>query len=233
MLRTNLATRPFYNERLVHWLLAIGAALVVGFTAYNVTQFVALSGRQSALGEGAGRDEAMARDLTARAVTVRRSIDPKALRRVTDQATEANAIIDARAFSWTALFNDIETTLPPTVMLTSVSPRITADGVLVRFVVLGRLVEAIDTFIERLEQTGRFVDVLAADEQVTDEGLYQTVLQGGYRHPDTPPTGPPARGAPGAGTPATGASVSGPGASAAPTVPTASTGAATTAGGTR
>ena len=29
MLRTNLATRPFYNERLVHWLLGGAAVLVL------------------------------------------------------------------------------------------------------------------------------------------------------------------------------------------------------------
>ena len=43
MLRTNLATRPFYNERLAHIVLGVGFALVVALTAYNVTRIIGLS----------------------------------------------------------------------------------------------------------------------------------------------------------------------------------------------
>ena len=46
MLRTNLATRPFYNERLVHWLIGVAGVLVVAFTAFNVSEYLRLSGRQ-------------------------------------------------------------------------------------------------------------------------------------------------------------------------------------------
>ena len=35
MLRTNLSTRPFYNERAVQLLLALAALLVVVLTAFN------------------------------------------------------------------------------------------------------------------------------------------------------------------------------------------------------
>ena len=71
-------------------------------------------------------------------------------------------------------------------------------GISVRLVVLGRTVEAIDTFIEHLEQTGRFANVLAVAEQVTEEGLFQTTIEGGYRDVPTPPgkTAAPAAAAP-------------------------------------
>ena len=124
MLRTNLATRPFYNERLVHWLIGGAAVLVVAFTAFNVSEYLRLSGRQGGLAADAARDEAMARTLTARAAEARRRIDAKSLERISAQAAEANGIIDARTFSWTALFDDIEATLPPTVMLTAITPSI-------------------------------------------------------------------------------------------------------------
>ena len=124
MLRTNLATRPFYNERLVHWLIGGAAVLVLAFTAFNVSEYLRLSGRQGGLAADAARDEAMARTLTARAAEARRRIDAKSLERISAQAAEANGIIDARTFSWTALFDDIEATLPPTVMLTSITPSI-------------------------------------------------------------------------------------------------------------
>ena len=58
MLRTNLATRPFYNERLVHWRSAPPRSLVLAFTAFNVSEYLRLSGRQAACRRDAARDEA-------------------------------------------------------------------------------------------------------------------------------------------------------------------------------
>jgi len=197
MLRTNLATKPFYNERLVHALIALAAILVVAFTAFNVSEYLRLSGRQGGLAADAARDEAMARTLSARAAESRQRIDAKSLERISAQAAEANGIIDARTFSWTALFDDVEATLPPTVMLTAITPTIGPNGAEVRLTVLGRTVEAIDTFIERLEATKRFENVQPSSEVVTEEGLFQTQVMGRYLTTTAPapaqtPTGPAA-----------------------------------------
>ena len=203
ILRTNLATRPFYNERLVHWLIGAAAVLVVAFTAFNVSEYLRLSGRQGGLEADAARDEAMARTLTARAAEARRRIDAKSLEQISAQAAEANGIIDARTFPWTALFDDIEATLPPTVMLTAITPSIGPDGATVRLTVLGRTVEAIDTFIERLEATTRFENVQPSSEVVTEDGLFQTLVTGRYLAASPPaapaeaPSGPAAAASPG------------------------------------
>ncbi len=204
MLRTNLASRPFYNERLVHWLIGGAAALVLAFTAFNVSEYLRLSGRQGGLAADAARDEALARTLTARAAEARLRIDAKSLERVSAQAAEANGIIDARTFSWTALFDDIEATLPPTVMLTAITPSIGPDGATVRLTVLGKTVDAIDTFIERLEATTRFENVQPSSEVVTEDGLFQTQVTGRYLTlpsaapaPAAAPTGPATSSAPG------------------------------------
>jgi hypothetical protein len=213
MLRTNLATRPFYNERLIHVLLGVGLVLVAAFTAFNVSRLLSLSRQQAAFTDAASRDEGRAADLRGRAAAIRRGIDPKALARVTQAAIEANRLIDARTFSWTALFNDIEATLPPTVMLSSVTPSVSdqREGVQVRFMVVGRTVDAIDTFIERLEETGRFRDVIASSEQVTEEGLYETTIEGAYLQGVAPANGSdaPAAAAPARGTPPPPASTGG------------------------
>jgi Tfp pilus assembly protein PilN len=203
MLRTNLATRPFYNERLVHWLIGAAAILVLAFTAFNISEYLRLSGRQGGLAADAARDEAMARTLTARAAEARRRIDAKSLERISAQAAEANGIIDARTFSWTALFDDIEATLPPTVMLTAITPSIDPDGATVRLTVLGKTVDAIDTFIERLEATTRFENVQPSSEVVTEDGLFQTLVTGRYQTAPAPaaapapPAGPAAPASPG------------------------------------
>jgi len=203
MLRTNLASRPFYNERLVHWLIGGAAAFVLAFTAFNVSEYLRLSGRQGGLAADAARDEAMANTLAARAAEARRRIDTKTLARISAQAAEANGIIDARTFTWSALFDDIESTLPPTVMLTAITPSVGPDGAIVRLTVLGRTVEAIDTFIERLEATRRFENVQPSSEVLTEDGLFETMVTGRYlataapAAAPAPPAGPAAPASPG------------------------------------
>ena len=63
MLRTNLSTRPFYNERAVTAALVLVALVVVAFTVLNVTRLVALTSRQATIGAAAGQAERSAREL--------------------------------------------------------------------------------------------------------------------------------------------------------------------------
>src|SRR5204862_6663350 len=50
MLRTNLSTRPFYNERAVHALLTVAGLVVLVLTIFNLYEIVVLSREQSELG---------------------------------------------------------------------------------------------------------------------------------------------------------------------------------------
>jgi hypothetical protein len=193
MLRTNLSTRPFYNERAIHWGLALAAVVLVAVTIFNVQRVLTLSREQALLSEAIERDESRSRALTAQAARVRSSIDRQSLERVITAAREANGVIDERTFSWTELFNYIESTLPANVMLTAVQPKVDEEGVTVLMTVLGREVEQVDEFIENLEKTGAFSGLLATSEQVTEEGTYEVVLRGNYRPPS--PKAAPADGA--------------------------------------
>src|SRR5687767_887102 len=105
MLKSNLSTRPFYNERRVHMAAALVALLVVAFTAWNVARLVTLSSRRTELRTQISGDEQVAADLRRRAERLEKSVDTAALRAVATSAREANAIIDGRTFSWTAFFN--------------------------------------------------------------------------------------------------------------------------------
>ena len=49
MLRTNLATRPFYNDRAVHAAIGAAAAVVLALTILNVVAIVTLSRRNTEL----------------------------------------------------------------------------------------------------------------------------------------------------------------------------------------
>ena len=58
MLRTNLSTRPFYNERGVHALIALLAAILVALTAWQVAEIVRLSRHKTELTATIQRDRA-------------------------------------------------------------------------------------------------------------------------------------------------------------------------------
>ena len=180
MLRTNLSTRPFYNERAVHAALGIVAMGVILVTVFNVTRVIALSTRHTELTLQARRDVEAAQEVGDRADAIQRELDGAAVQGVAAAVREANTLIDRRTFSWTRFFNQIETTLPPSVMLISVVPEIEQGVVLVTMVVIGRRVDDIDQFMEQLESTGAFADVLARQEEATDEGMYRAALRGRY-----------------------------------------------------
>jgi len=180
VLRTNLSTRPFYNERVVHLLIALAGVIVLTVTMFNVLRVIQLSRHNTELATLIGRDRSEAERLTRDAARIRRGINQKELLGVAAAAREANALIDQRTFSWTAFFNDLEATLPPDVMIVSVRPAVDRGATRISLTVIGRTAEDIDEFIEKLEATGDFDSILAKQSDRTDDGLNRAVLDAEY-----------------------------------------------------
>jgi hypothetical protein len=183
MLRTNLSTRPFYNERAVQAALGVLAVVAIAFTLFNVVEVLRLSAAQSQLGASAADAEREAQRLRSEAAKFRTQIDPKELQSVSEAAREANAIIDRRAFSWIELLSHFEETLPDDVRVIAVQPRVEKNRIIVRVVAQARRVEDLDGFIEALEQKGAFREVTPIQEATNDEGLIQAVIEGEYAPP--------------------------------------------------
>ena len=182
MIRTNLSTRPFYNIRAVQIGIAALALTVVAITAYNVIEIIRLSSSQRTLGAQAQQAEDEAARLRREAVQILQRIDPKELEVVAAEAREANAIIDQRTFSWTDLFTHFEATLPADVRITAVTP--SPGDQMVAIGVEARSVEDLDEFIEGLEGTGVFHDVLAVNEVTMENGLIEAIIRATYEQPD-------------------------------------------------
>jgi hypothetical protein len=127
VIRTNLATRPFYNERRVGlWLAACAVVLVIA-TALNAMWILDYSRTDTELKDAAAADEARAADLRAEARRLRASVDATRMAATAMEVELANGLIDRRTFSWTELFNRFEATLPINVRLTAVAPRVEND----------------------------------------------------------------------------------------------------------
>lgn len=180
MLRANLSTRPFYNERAVHLVIGAAAFVMLALTAVNAYRVVTLSAQNTALSGGINTDHAEAEQLTSMAADIRRRINTEELQVVVNAAREANALIDQRTFSWTEFFNRIESTLPPDVMLSSIRPSVEKGETRVTMIVLGRRAEDIDVFMEKLEATGAFEDVVPSTQDRTERGLYRVAVSSVY-----------------------------------------------------
>lgn len=183
MLRGNLATRPFYNERLVSLLLVVITLVVIALTLFNVTRLTSLSSRRSELRAQMNADEAEAAKIRAGAVAVQNSVDRNTLQNLAGSTRLANTLIGARTFSWTTFFGYIETAIPYDVRLTAVTPEVEKDELRVSMLLLGRRAEDIERFARALEATGAFYDVLPSVADRTEEGMQRVTLRAGYLPP--------------------------------------------------
>lgn len=181
MLKINLATRPFYNERVIDTvllLLGTGALVLMALGGRTVLQ---LSNTYADVVRTAELSELQTGTVTQEMVTLNQSVSEDELERLRLSAAEANRLIDQRVFSWTELFNIIEETLPDRVMLTGLRPTGTSGSMSLTIGVIGERVTDIEQFIEELEATGSVDNVLARQEQRTENGMYSAQLIGEFR----------------------------------------------------
>jgi type IV pilus assembly protein PilN len=182
VIRTNLSTRPFYNEGAVRLWVIVTALVVAAATAFNISRLIQYSRSDTELATQASRDEARTADLRAAAVQMRARVDPRQVDVASVEARVANDLIDRRTFSWTELFNRLEKTLPPEVRITSVRPHIEKDRrIVLTITVLARGVDDIDLFMENLEATGAFAGLGSRlEERVNEAGRLESTIEAEY-----------------------------------------------------
>ncbi|HUQ87911.1 MAG TPA: hypothetical protein VM096_10155 [Vicinamibacterales bacterium] len=184
MLRNNLSTRPFYNERGVRTGLATLAALALGLTLFNAYEIIRLQGQSRDARQTIAQNEAQSIQMRDKAQVIRRSIDKEKLALVQIAAGEANALIERRTFSWTELLNQFQATLPPDVRIAGVMPQSDNEGRrLVQISVFSKRVEDLEEFMDALEKTGAFSGVLSRNDSPDDDGTLRSDLQAYYLPP--------------------------------------------------
>ena len=194
MIRTNLATRPFYNERAVGLWLLLVAVVVAAATLFNISSVIGYSRSDTELAMQASRDEARAADLRQQATRLRATVDPRQIEYASTEARQANDLIDRRTFSWTELFNRFEATLPDDVRLIAVRPKVDRrTGSILTINVVGRTIEDVDKFMENLEATGVFSHTESKEERINEDGLLAAAIETTYV--PAPPAADAAKGA--------------------------------------
>lgn len=192
MLRQNLSTRPFYNDRAVRSVLAVLGVAALGLTAFNAIEAIRLERAGREARQTVAENNAQAREMRDKARVIRQSINQAQLDAVQASAREANALIDRRAFSWTELLNYFQATLPPDVRITRVAPQVDNDGrMLVAITAIARRVDDVNEFMDALEMTGAFVDVLSRQDTVAEDGTWRSEVQAYYSVPSPESAVPP------------------------------------------
>jgi hypothetical protein len=187
LIRNNLASRPFYNERLVSLGLILGLVIVLALTAFNLTQILSLTAERSVFKAEQEKDDREAAAINAGADAVRRSVDQVKLSKLVRETREANELIDQRTFSWTVFFNHIEQTMPIDARLMSVEPRVERGEFLIGITVNGRTLENIEDFTDHLLATGVFYDVALTRIQGNEDSTTTATLLSKYYLAPTPP----------------------------------------------
>jgi len=196
VIRANLSTRPFYNERAVQLWLLVLALVVAAATLFNIGRAIRYSQTDTELATQASRDETRAAELRTEATRLRGSVDLQQIELASTEARQANALIDRRTFSWTDLFNQFEATFPDNVRVTAVRPTIDEKGPLVLAIdVIARSVDDVDELIRNLEATGSFSNLLSVEEHFNNDRMLEATIEGHYAPRPATPAASPARGA--------------------------------------
>lgn len=185
MLRGNLSTRPFYNERLATIAVWGIAAVAVVLTVFNATQLVRLASQRRDATTRIERDRNEAARLRAQDANGQQRIDRALLARLAASTREANDLIDQRTFSWTAFFGLLEKTLPFDARVVMVSPRVEKGTFRVSMTVIARSLQDVATFVDALRGTGAFYDAAAIEQTRRDDGTYNATVEATYLAPGT------------------------------------------------
>ena len=180
MLRINLSTRPFYNERLVSICLWILIVVVVFLTVFNFRTAAKLSSQHTELSERLRRAKDSTDEISEQLSRIERDVNPEILDAILTAGREVDLLIERHLFSWTEFFNQIESSLPPDVMMTTLRPEIEDKTLNVFINVLAKSVADIDGFVSRLEERGTFAEILITQEERTGTGLYSAAMRGRY-----------------------------------------------------
>ena len=201
MLRGNLSSRPFYNDRLVTLALLLVAAVALALTWFNVREIMALSAQRSELAGRIRQYDTQAARFRDDAARVQKSVDRQVLQYLAGATREANILIDERTFSWTMFFGVLEKALPLDVHLVSVAPKTEHGNFRVVMILVARRADDLDQFVQALQDTGAFYDVLPHAQQRNDDGTYGATVESSYYPPDQPAGGRAAKGKTGKGRP--------------------------------
>jgi Tfp pilus assembly protein PilN len=187
VLAGNLSSRPFYNERLVSFALALVALAALVFSAWTVTTIMRLSETRANLDREVAQNRSDAERIRADVQAVTAGVDLTRLQSLAAGVDEANALITQRTFSWTRFFDLIEGAMPYEVRLVAVAQRLEKGGQLLTLNLISQSDTELNELVRAMLATGAFYDVLPTEKTTNDDGTLGAVVESYYLPPPATP----------------------------------------------
>jgi len=167
----NLASRPFRNNILVGTLLTVLGVGLVGGTAFNLYVYLSYGAAYATLQHAQAEDRARIAVLQKQERDLAAQIKTRDFRSAYSRGKMASDLIRKSAFSWTQLFNTLETVIPANVVLAAIRPNISSDGIVLRIEGVAKSHEALLTLEEKLQKHDAFKRVAPISERKLNPNL--------------------------------------------------------------
>jgi Tfp pilus assembly protein PilN len=167
----NLASRPFRNNLLVGTLLTVVGAALIGGTAFNLYVYLSYGAAYATLQRAQEEDRARIAELQKQERDLSAQIKTRDFRNAYGRGKLASELIRKSAFSWTQLFNTLETVIPPDVVLAAIRPNISSDGIVLRIEGIAKSHLALLTLEEKLQGHDAFKKVAPISERKLNPNL--------------------------------------------------------------
>lgn len=181
-LHVNLASRPYRDRRAFSLAVVALSVLTLILMVNNIwTAVDYLSGTEDVRADMARLEAEIATVRAATAVDQKKldAIDRTDLNR---RITYVNSQIAERAFSWSALLDDLERVLPEDVRITQLNPRVAPDGTVALSINLeAKRQEGIIQFLDRMLADPSFARAFPLSEQLREDGIRTFNVDAQYR----------------------------------------------------
>ncbi len=168
----NLSPEPFQNRNLIYAGILFFAALGIGLTSYNAWSSINSMHRQDAFLHSRAKSEWDSQKGKQMSERLQAEIDELGRRPELAQVAFVNRQIDRRSLSWTRLLDWMEATLPPGVILSSLSPSTVEKSAKIDLSIhfQAKSLDAALTFMRRLTNSPAFPLVVPQSEAVQTNG---------------------------------------------------------------
>lgn len=178
--RTNFASSEYPRVRLIAAALYAGSALGILLGAMMWWWASQNRGEAALLQENVSRVQQQASRVRDDLRGVGFSPDDTAaVEALAKQVAALNQVLETKAFSWTALLNDLEAAIPRNVSVSSIRPdlrtkTLTFDGVALTL-------QDVTALMTALQESGRFSDVFLQQQRITENNRTEFSIACTYR----------------------------------------------------
>lgn len=188
----NLAARPYRDYRPVYAVVVVLSLVTAFLMLNNIDTYYRYIRETKTTRAKIAEVEAQTQTEKRKEETAKQRVAHLDLAKLDQQTRFINAKLAERAFSWSRLFDELESILADDVRLVSVSPNFADDGkILLQMDFEAKSGDGMITTINRMNLDPQFRDAFPRNETARDDGTYVFSLSANYL-PDVPQQTAPA-----------------------------------------